>query len=704
MFHFLNPSILFALTAAFIPLLIHLFNRRKFKEIKFSTIHFLKEMVRKEMRRLRIRQLLLLLIRTLIIILVVMAFARPTLQSSGGFAAGRSATEVVFVIDNSLSLNSLQLTGNLLESVRQWWLNLEPLLQMNDRLTVILGTEPQKILAEREYYSPELWKKINKNIQPVQYKGNLQLATLKALEIFQKSELSNKELYYLSDFQISGINEQELQKYWQEFPARIRIYLLPVIHGREDNISIDSALVLNQLLEKNQFLQLRTVLHNQTADKHLNSMVSLIVQNSRIAQQNLSIPSSQTKVIQFETISQSSGYQAGFVECENDALMEDNRYYFNFFIPEKIKIIHLVPQMQFQSFIPTILQAAVERDLFIYEKKTFQDWPSVNLDDYEAVILEGFTDLSDGLINRLKQFNRSHKGLILIPGENLAIQNINNFLSSLEVGRIISRQGNTADDEKYVSLGRINWVHPIFESLFTERKELNPIHVYSYYQMQPNSSSDVIIELQNGQPFLLQGKKEAGPLFLLASSLQPEWTNLVVRGLVVPLFYRMIYYAVTQNVSQRLNIRVGEKFTQVITGVLPPYQFTLKKPSGLEEKITPGFRGADLYLQLDQNDEAGNYQVWQSDRILLIYSVNHPVEESIQQYYQPADIQRAFPGALWIDPSRDVTTEIEKSRYGLELWSYFIVLAILLIFCEMIISYTTSKKQKEIMGQEFSQA
>jgi hypothetical protein len=166
----------------------------------------------------------------------------------------------------------------------------------------------------------------------------------------------------------------------------------------------------------------------------------------------------------------------------------------------------------------------------------------------------------------------------------------------------------------------------------------------------------------------------------------------------------MIYYAVTQNVSQRLNFRVGEKFTQVITGILPPYQFTLKKPSGLEEKITPSFRGADLYLQFDQNDEAGNYQLWQSDRLLMIYSVNHPVEESIQHYYQQNDIQRAFPGALWIDPTRDITAEIEKSRYGLELWSYLIAGAILLIFCEMIISYTTSKRQKEMMGQELSQA
>ncbi|HFE64128.1 MAG TPA: hypothetical protein ENK14_06905, partial [Caldithrix sp.] len=71
MLNFLNPTVLFALTAGLIPLIIHLLNRRKIKQVEFSTIHFLKQMARKEMRRLRIRQILLLIIRTLIILLLV---------------------------------------------------------------------------------------------------------------------------------------------------------------------------------------------------------------------------------------------------------------------------------------------------------------------------------------------------------------------------------------------------------------------------------------------------------------------------------------------------------------------------------------------------------------------------------------------------------------------------------------------------------
>ena len=78
MFNFLNTSVLFAAAAALIPLIIHLFSKRKVKIIDFSSLKHLKAMQRRQVRRLKIRQLLLLILRMLIILLVVLAFARPT--------------------------------------------------------------------------------------------------------------------------------------------------------------------------------------------------------------------------------------------------------------------------------------------------------------------------------------------------------------------------------------------------------------------------------------------------------------------------------------------------------------------------------------------------------------------------------------------------------------------------------------------------
>ena len=57
---FLNPFVLFGLAAAAIPILIHLFNIRKLRTIEFSTLTFLKELNKNKIRRIKIRQWLLL--------------------------------------------------------------------------------------------------------------------------------------------------------------------------------------------------------------------------------------------------------------------------------------------------------------------------------------------------------------------------------------------------------------------------------------------------------------------------------------------------------------------------------------------------------------------------------------------------------------------------------------------------------------------
>ena len=70
MFSFLNAGFLLAAAAALIPLIIHLFSKRKVKLIEFSSLKHLKAMQRRQVRRLKIRQLLLLILRMLIILIV----------------------------------------------------------------------------------------------------------------------------------------------------------------------------------------------------------------------------------------------------------------------------------------------------------------------------------------------------------------------------------------------------------------------------------------------------------------------------------------------------------------------------------------------------------------------------------------------------------------------------------------------------------
>ncbi|MBN2367306.1 MAG: BatA domain-containing protein [Calditrichaeota bacterium] len=699
MFQFLNPAVLLGLSAAIIPLIIHLLNRRKYREIEFSSIHFLKEMVKKEMRRLRIRQILLLIVRTLIILLLVLTFSRPTVTSQAGIISGRSASEAVIIIDNSMSLNSLELTGNLLEDVRQWWFQLEIHFQTGDRISVILGTEPDHILAEREYYSSDLWQKIAKNIQPTTLRGNLILTSWKALDILEKSDLSGKEIYYISDFQKNGIDLNSFSQIGNSLSDRVKIFFLPVFHEDDKNVSIDSAKIVNKLIEKNTPLRLDAVLKNQNTETHLNSIVSLVINGERMAQNNLSIPPDETRLVSFDTQIQNSGKVSGFVECENDALLEDNRYYFNFYVPEQVNVLHFVPEPGYNSMIPTILKPALDKNIFKYEKVSLEDWTTLNFFQYQVVILEGINDFPVNLVNRLVQYHRNGYSILIIPGTNLSLSGMNRLLEELNLGMVTDRIGNPDDSEQFVSLGEVDWNHPLFEGLFRERRELNPIIFRSYYKINPSHLSQSVIRFQNGDILLLQNQKADAPVFLLASALNPEWTNILIRGFIVPLTYRILYYSVTQNLDRRIQLQVGDLYREVFRNVNPPYRFSLRKPSGQEEKIVPDFRGSDVVIQIEDNYELGNYEVLLSDKTIAYYSVNHSASESVQEYLDDGDLKKAFPVFYWVDNHENLATEIRKSRFGRELWKFFLGSAIFFVFVEMFLGYTTSRKQEEVMKQ-----
>src|SRR5580658_9767601 len=102
---FLNPSLLGLLGLIGVPLLIHLIRRRKLKVVPWAAMEFLRQSQRKQKRRLRIEELILLALRMLIVALAALAFARPVLRALGVPLLSQNArVYVVIVLDHSMSM------------------------------------------------------------------------------------------------------------------------------------------------------------------------------------------------------------------------------------------------------------------------------------------------------------------------------------------------------------------------------------------------------------------------------------------------------------------------------------------------------------------------------------------------------------------------------------------------------------------------
>src|SRR5271163_4083321 len=99
---FLNPLLLFGLAAIAAPIVIHLLNRRQFEKVTWAAMRFLQASIAQTQRRLQIEDILLLLLRCLLVALIALALARPTLRSASASGLfGQARTLAAIVIRNS---------------------------------------------------------------------------------------------------------------------------------------------------------------------------------------------------------------------------------------------------------------------------------------------------------------------------------------------------------------------------------------------------------------------------------------------------------------------------------------------------------------------------------------------------------------------------------------------------------------------------
>ena len=118
--HFVNPLILFFSFAAAVPVLIHLFAHKKKKLIYFSSLKLLQSSLLKAKGMLKIKQILLLTLRTILVLLLVLLCARPFLKYEIPFLFSKNKTKSLFaLVDNSASMAANREGVSILQQVRE---------------------------------------------------------------------------------------------------------------------------------------------------------------------------------------------------------------------------------------------------------------------------------------------------------------------------------------------------------------------------------------------------------------------------------------------------------------------------------------------------------------------------------------------------------------------------------------------------------
>ena len=519
---FKNPEILYALFLLLIPILIHLFQLRRYKKTPFTNVAFLETVIQNTRKSSTLKKWLVLCTRLLALTFLIFAFAEPFIPNS---QRALQPQETVIFIDNSFSMQATGKKGNLLTEAKQ---ELIAALPKDERYTLVTWDD---VLRD---FNPVTDRNELLDLDFTQKTIDVQSLRMRLNNVFSTKDESYRQRILISDFQDTGWSSQldSLNK------TEHRVLLEPTTL---ENISIDS-LHLNRVsaaYSLDVFLASTTSITQDVP-------VSLFDKEKLIAKGSATFENSKHSKIQFQLTSGAA--IQGRLSITTPDLKFDNDFYFSINTTEALKVLAV------SNAEDTFLSRLYQEPQFSYTNVAEDQLEYSILDDQDLIILNEPQRISTALINALKKHTQNGGTLLLIPNMNAAATNYNSLLNAYGFA------GFQSKIEASQRITTINYDHPLYQNVFTGRSSNLQTHqVEAYF---PIATTDAILSLENNAPFLAESNR----LYLFTGSLTSTNSNFINGQLIVPTFDKIATEALK---LPQMYYSIGSKNTFDITTPLP---------------------------------------------------------------------------------------------------------------------------------------
>ena len=637
---FKYPEILWALLLLLIPIIIHLFQLRRFKKTPFTNVKLLKKVVSESRKSSTLKKWLILLARLGLFAALVLAFAQP-------FSANETALQTkenVFYLDNSFSMQANNSNGTLLQNTVQDFLKSIP---ANQTFTLFTNDNVFQDVEIKDIQNSLL------ELSPTDNQLKLEEILLRAKTYFSNDNSTQKNIALMSDFQdrmgfldISSV-------------PNVSVHLITPEIDELLNISIDSV-----YLEKVNSETIEIVAQISSNTTSESTPMSLYDEDKLIAKTSAKFnDKNQAKVSFSVTANQSIN---GRLVISDNGLAYDNHFYFNIDTREKIKVLSVGPASN------SYLRRLYYSDEFTYSNTTLNQLNYGSIENQNLVILNELESIPTALSTALNSFVSEGGSLVVIPGELIDINSYNNLTSK----HLNTKYLDKLNQE--VSISDVVFNHPVFQNVFEKNaSNFQYPSVSSYYAISSNMPS--ALNLQNRAPFLIG----SGSTYFFTASLESGNSNFKNSPLIVPTFYNM---AMNSLKLPRLYELLGES-TQIDIPVALTKDNILKVSRG-ENEFIPQQRllpkKVSLSFQENPNTD-GIYQVTNNGTFLRNISFNYDRKESDLKYLDIAQLNAE-------SQNKTVTSffeETQKANMVNEFWKWFAILALLFVLIETLLQRFT---------------
>ena len=266
---------LFGIAAVSVPIIIHLLNRRKFQKVVWGAMRFLKISVEQNQRRMKIEDLILLLLRCALVALLALALARPAIFSSMDML-GTSKVTGVIVLDNSYSMGMNDGTSTRFDKARKAAEQALDSMPAGSATAVFLASDIAQGLIPEPTFDFNLARKVIREAPLSDRSSELLSAIDKAVDTLKGRLALRKEVYVITDGQASGWRQMaDIQKTLEKTKREIKTHLVLVNEHEERNLGVSDLRLASGLSPARQALRFEVKVTNYGKEEARDTRVSL---------------------------------------------------------------------------------------------------------------------------------------------------------------------------------------------------------------------------------------------------------------------------------------------------------------------------------------------------------------------------------------------------------------------------------------------
>ena len=671
---FLYPAFLFGLLALAIPVIIHLFNFRRFKTVYFTNVRFLKNIQEETATKSRLKHILVLISRMLAIIFLVLAFAQPFIPSEQ--SANKATKKAVSIyIDNSFSMEAVNNDEQLLNIAKRKAEEIVNGYTIDDQFQLL--TNDMEAKHQRLVSKEEMLQMITQ-VQCTPEVRSLSEIVKRQRDILNRDKAqSQKNIYAISDFQKNAAGFEN--------DTTLNINLVHLQGKDQRNLAIDSVWFAGPVQILNQPIQLCYTISNYGEDEITNAPVTLKLNEQIKSIADITIPplSKITDTMTF-TLNE-AGWYNGELGVKDYPVTFDDVLYFTFQPVSQIPVITINGKTE-NTFIQSLIG---KNSLFALTNNNVAQIDFSSLDKFDLIILNEVKSISGGLADALNQQLERGCNIIIFPPADMDVAAVNNFLQMNSAGTY----GNYVKSKRNVTA--INTKNPVFTDVFEKvPKNLSLPFATESFQINAFSQTieEMVMEFGDHRPMVAGYPAKQGVIYLSAVPLVREITDLQVQAsLFAPMMYKI---AVSTQKKMSLYATIGETKWIDLPGINLTGDATLKVKSNNNEFI-PEIRKAGNLTAVNLSDYtnvSGIYTLLQpgapEGNTNQTLALNYNRSESDLSFETAASLKERYNAAninVIDDINRDFAGVVTQMNEGTPLWKFCIIFVLIFLAAEILL-------------------